>query len=99
METALAGAPARLDGVAVYVAKPAQAAILRAMPTKSPEQALADEQSSYEDALAQLANLVARVAPKPPPNPAPPPPPPLHPFRGANRALRRAQAAEARRRP
>lgn len=62
METALAGAPARLDGVAVYVAKPAQAAILRAMPTKSPEQALADEQSSYEDALAQLANLVARVA-------------------------------------
>lgn len=97
MDLAAAGFGYSLAGTPVYVATPAQIAVLKAMPAKSPEQARA-EQAEREAAAASYWSKVhqslglASVLPPPPP-----PPPTRHPFRGANRAQRRAMAAERRR--
>lgn len=94
-----------LNGTPVYVATPAQLEFVKAMPATTPEQARA-EQAAREAAAAaawtRLAEgfpgLSAGLPERRASRPAPPVPPTRHPFRGANRAQRRAMAAEERRR-
>lgn len=96
------GGEASIGGMRVYVATPAQAKILRAMPARSPDEALAEQKAATDAMIAKIDQLMALVAPKPAPRPAPrpapPPPATRHPFRGANRKAKRAAAARARRR-
>ncbi|GJE51477.1 hypothetical protein GOFOIKOB_4536 [Methylobacterium tardum] len=86
-----------LGGIRIRVVTPAEAKILRAMPARSPEEALAEQHASLDAADAEMKKLVDLMAPKPAPRPAPPPPATRHPFRGANRAQRRAAEAKRRR--
>lgn len=105
MDLAAAGFGYSLAGTPVYVATPAQLAVLKAMPAKTPEEARAEQAEqavAATSAWAKLAEgipgLSAGLPVRRASRPAPPVPPTRHPFHGANRALRRAQAAEARRR-
>lgn len=82
-----------IAGTPVYVATPAQLEVLKAMPAKTPEQAQAEQAEREAAAAGYWSNVrqsmgLASVLP---------PPPARHPFRGANRAQRRAMAAERRR--
>lgn len=83
-----------LAGTPVYVATPAQAELLRAMPARSPDEALAEQKAATDAMIAKIDQLMALVEPRP----AAPPPATRHPFRGANRKAKRAAAAKARRR-
>lgn len=101
------GRAARLDGMAVYVATPEQAQLLQAVSSTEPPPPVSEP--SYEETASELTRLQEKaaravmlerwrsfMAGKPALTLAAPPPATRHPFRGANRAQRRA--AEARRR-
>lgn len=100
MDLARAGFGYSLAGTPVYVATPAQLEVLKAMPAKTPDDVRAEQEAASAKAWSMLAEmgwvgggLPERRASRP----APPVPPTRHPFNGANRATRRAMAAERKR--
>lgn len=98
MDPAFAGAPARLDGQAVYVATPAQAELLRAIASKEPPPPAPDPVEDLAP-LMELAKRMEKATRTDIVRPSRPAPPPVrHPFRGANRAQRRAAEAKGRKR-
>ncbi|KQO68513.1 hypothetical protein ASF22_19890 [Methylobacterium sp. Leaf87] len=84
------GGHASIGGIAVFVATPDQAALLRAMPARSPEESLAEMQAEVDAFAAKVDRLLALMEPAPRPA--------RHPAPGANRRQRRAAEAMGRKR-
>lgn len=80
---------ALISGVPIFVATPDQAALLRALPARSPEEALAERQAEADAFVAKVDRLLSFMMPNLRPARHPPP--------VANRGERRAAAAKARR--
>lgn len=81
------GGQASIGGIAIFVATPEQAALFRAMPARSVEESLAEQQALVDAFSAKIDRLLTFMEPKLAAR--------RHPFPGSNRQAKRAAVAVA----